>query len=123
MSIFSDGDLFAFGLLTQDLGFKDVCDVQRKAEVPVSDGMGSSADGWTTITTVKAMVLKPTIKQLEVYAARIGTLAIWEVKLPLGTDVKHQDHLEINGQTLEVHAVEDLDSYAVFISVMASEVR
>ncbi len=65
---------------------------------------------------------QPTASQLQNFDYLIGSMAVWQVKLPIGTPVEELDHLIIAGQTLEV--VKDLTprSYPALITVLASEV-
>jgi len=98
------------------------CLVQRKGAF-VSDGAGGSSSAYTTIATVLAGMSEPTAGQLQNYDYLIGSLAAWQVKLPVGTDVKHQDHLVISGETLEVQVILAPRSYPALLTVLASEVK
>ena len=97
------------------------CVIQRKTRT--SDGMGSSSETYATITTVAAGMSQPTAGQLQNYAFMIGSLAAWQIKLPVGTSVQHQDHLVIAGQTLEVQVVLSPRSYQTLLTVLASEIK
>ena len=97
------------------------CDVQRKTTT--SGATGEPVASWGTIATVSAGLSEPTAGQLQNYNSVIGSLAAWQVKLPVGTDVTHQDHLLIAGQTLEVQVVLTPRSYAALLTVLASEVK
>src|SRR5437660_616897 len=79
------------------------CTIQRKTRTV--DGTGSSSETYTTIATCNVGMAQPSAGQLANYAALIGSLATWLVRLPNATDVKAQDRLIVSGQTLEVNVV------------------
>lgn len=97
------------------------CTIQRKT--PTLDAYGSETDTWNTIAVVPAGMAQPTAAQLQNYDYLIGALASWQIRLPFGTDVKAQDHLLINGQTLVVQVFLVPKSLQVFVNVLASEVK
>src|SRR5487761_2652338 len=73
--------------------------------------LGHQSVTWTTRATVAASMRKPSAALMQVYAARIGTLAQWVVRMPYGTVCDHGDRLIINGQTLTVEADLSISSY------------
>jgi hypothetical protein len=73
--------------------------------------------------TLNAGLTEPTAGQLQNYDYLIGSLAAWHVQLPVGTDVQAQDHLVIDGNTLEVHVLLDPRSLQVLLSVIAAEIK
>lgn len=97
------------------------CQIQRRTLV--SDGMGQGSETWNTIATVKAGMYEPNANQLANFDYLIGSLATWQVKLPYGTDVKAQDHLIIEGQTLVVQVDRDPHSVPGLLTVLASEIK
>lgn len=66
---------------------------------------------------------EPTGNMLANYDYLIGSMAAWHVRLPIGTNVMHQDHLVIGSHTLEVQKILEPRSYAALLSVLASEVN
>lgn len=101
------------------------CVVQRKTVT--KDPFGTPVETWDTIETVNVGMTEPSAGQLANYDFLIGSLAAWQIKLPYGTDVQHQDHLLITGefaqQTLVVQVVLEPRSYAALLTVLASEVK
>lgn len=97
------------------------CEIQRRTLT--SDGMGTQTESWHTQETVQCGLSQPTAGQLTNYAFLIGSLSAWQVKLPVGTDVRYNDHLIISGQTLTVQVVLNPRSYAALLTVLASEVK
>jgi hypothetical protein len=97
------------------------CQIQRKTLT--SDGAGGSTTTWNTIATVQAGMSLPTAGQLQNYDYLIGSLAAWQVKLPVGTNVQVQDRLVISGQTLIVQIVLTPRSLPALLTVLASEIK
>lgn len=101
------------------------CLVQRKS--PVKDGYGSASDGFATTTTTTCAITQPSLQVMQNYAYLIGNLASWQVRLPVGTDVRRDDQLIVGSgatqQTVRVQAVLDLKSRALGLHVLASEIR
>lgn len=87
-----------------------------------ADGYGHQSVTWTTRATVNASMRRPSAALMQVYAARIGTLAQWVVRLPYGTVCDHGDRLLINGQTLTVEADLSISSYSTAKVVLCAEV-
>lgn len=98
-----------------------VCEIQRRSSN--RDTFGTYADTWSTITTVNACMGIPSAGELANYDYLIGDKAAWTVRLPLHTDVTHNDHLIIEDQTLEVHVVLTPKSYPILLSVIAAEIK
>lgn len=97
------------------------CVIQRK--MIATDNMGGDSYTWATIATVQAGLSEPSAGQLQNYDFKIGSLAAWQVKLPYGTNIQHQDQLMIGGQILIVQVVLAPRSYAALLTVLASEVK
>lgn len=107
----------------QAIALDKTCTIER-ASLNTSDTYGSpTKPSYSTIATVMAGLAEPTAGQLQNYDYLIGSLAAWQVKLPVGTDIQHQDHLLIDGQTLEVHVILTPRSYATLLTVIAAEVK
>lgn len=87
------------------------CVVQRKTKTP--DGSGSNSETLATISPsgLKAGMSQPSEQLLTNYGYRLESLNSWVVKFPIGTSIQSQDHLLINGYTLEAHVALDPRSY------------
>lgn len=97
------------------------CQIYRKTRT--SDGMGSSTEAYNLIETTVAGMAQPSAGELANYDYEIGDKAAWTVRLPIGTDAIAQDHLLIEGNTLEVNILLNPKSYEVFHSVIATEIK
>jgi len=96
------------------------CVIKRKT--PTKDAYGSETEIFSTVATTVAGMTEPTAGQLANYDYLIGSLAAWHVRLPIGTNVEHQDHLLIGAQTLVVQVILDPRSYHALLSVIATEI-
>lgn len=107
--------------------FDQSCTIQQKAVTP--DSFGQNTEVWSTVAIVMVGVALPKSEVLKAYAERIGSLATWLVKFPLGTTtVSEQQHLIItdgqgNSQTLVVQALLSPRSYELYLGVLASEIK
>lgn len=106
---------------TQAATCDKTCVVNRKTKT--KDAYGSDTEVLNTIATTVAGMTEPSAGQLANYDYLVGSLSTFQVKLPVGTDVKAQDLLVIDGQTLVVQVVLDPRSYAALLTVLASEVK
>jgi hypothetical protein len=98
------------------------CDIQRSALT--KDIYGNPVRGsYTTVATVKAAMAQPTANQLTNFAFRIESLAAWQVKFPYGTDVRVDDHLIIENNTLNVHVLLDPHTVPGLLTVIAAELK
>lgn len=101
------------------------CTIQRKTLT--SDGLGQASETWNTVATVNVGMTEPTAGQLTNYDFMIGSLAAWQVKMPVSTNVKEQDHLLVTGQfaqqTLVVQVILEPRSYPALLTVLASEIK
>lgn len=99
------------------------CTIQRATRTP--EPQGGATLTWNTTSPADLLVgmAEPTAGQLTNYGYLVGSLAAWQIKLPIGTDIKENDHLIIEGETLEV--VKDLTprSYPALITVLATELK
>lgn len=104
-----------------DAACDKTCEIYRKTRTP--DGMGSSTETYNLIETTVAGMAQPSSTELANYDYAIGDKAAWTVRLPIGTDAIAQDHLLIEGNTLEVNILLDPKSYEIFHSVIATEIK
>lgn len=86
-------------------------------------GAGSrNRTGTTTIATVKAGMKQPSASIMQNYDDMLGSLSVWQVKMPYGTSVLKQDELLIADKVLTVQVDLTTHSYAMYTMVLASEV-
>ena len=96
------------------------CTIWRKTAA--KDAYGSETEVFNEIATTVAGMTEPTAGQLQNYDYLIGSLAAWHVRLPVGTNVEHQDHLVIGTQTLVVQVILEPRSYHALLSIIATEI-
>ena len=119
----SAAELLAIQLEMASVVCDQPCQIWRKSSL-VPDGYGTQSNGgYTLIATTTAGMSQPSGGQLQNYDYLIGSLSAWQVHLPYGTNVQHQDHLVIDSQTLEVQILLDPQSYQVLLTVLASEIE
>lgn len=98
------------------------CDIYHK--VTTTDVYGTAIDTWPTkAATVVCGMRQPSAGELANYDYEIGDKAAWTVVFPVATVVNHQDHLVIEGQTLEVHILLTPRSYPALLDVIAVEIK
>jgi hypothetical protein len=99
------------------------CVIQRKTKT--QDGLLSETEVWTTISPdgLLAGMSQPSGTQLQNFDYKIGSLKAYQVKLPVGTDVREQDLLFIENQRLVVQVDLTPRSYPVLLTLLASEVQ
>lgn len=122
MVLIAPAELAAIQAETVKQACDKTCLIYRKT-APTKDGYGQAAPNYTLLYTTVAGVAEPTGTQLQNFDFMIGSLVAWQVKLPIGTDVMYQDHLEIDGQYLEVHVVLTPRSYAALLTCVCAEVK
>lgn len=88
-----------------------------------SDGYGTQHPTYasTPIVTV-AGLSEPSGTQLQNFDYLLASLKVWQVKLPVGTNVDQHDHLVIDGVTLNAEVLLEPRSYQALLIVLASEV-
>lgn len=98
------------------------CAIYRKT--PTKDAIGSETDAWAQISPngLMAGIAEPTANMLQNYDYLIGSMAAWHVRLPVGTNIMHQDHIVIGTHTLVVQKILEPRSYPALLSVLASEI-
>ena len=75
------------------------------------------------VGTCKVLVSQPSGGLLANYEYIVGDLDTWQVKAPVGTDIREQDHLVIDGQTLVAQVVLQPKSYTGLLTILAAEVK
>src|SRR5581483_12470433 len=86
------------------------CAIQR---LPTStpDNRGVPSANYSAIYTVQAGMRQPTGTHLTNYDYLIAGMDTWLVQFPVGTDVRSQDHLAIEGRSLVVQVILAPQSY------------
>jgi len=97
------------------------CSIYRKSRV--SDGMGSATETWGLVETTVVGMVQPSSGLLSNYDYLIGSLSAWQLHFPVGIDVQYQDHVVVEGNTLEVHVVLEPRSYQAMLVVLAAEIK
>jgi len=102
------------------------CTIKRAARTP--DAQGGASVTWNVVlqngsSTVNAGMAEPSSTQLANYQYMIGSLAAWQIRFPVGTDVQEQDQLIIGGQTLNVVKILTPRSYPALVTALAAEVK
>ncbi len=92
-------------------------------KTPTPDGYGTEEDAWDFIENVMCGIGQPTGGQLQNYDYLVGSLSAWQVRLPVGTDILEQDHLQLDSKTLVVQVVLAPRSYPALLVCLASEVQ
>lgn len=95
--------------------------IQRLLRTP--DGTGHYAEVYSTIGTTTGNLAQPTAGQMQNYGYKIGSLATWQVRLPVGTNVEEDDQLVTDSQTLRVQVLLSPQSYQTSLRLLASEVE
>lgn len=96
--------------------------IQRATKTP--DGAGGSSLAYNTVATVTGNLAQPSGQLMQNYDYLIGTTSTWMVRMPVGTNVKEGDRLEVtDGQTLLVQVVLQPQSYQTSLRLLASEVQ
>lgn len=97
-------------------------DIYHKVTTP--DQYGTAVDTWPTkAATVVCGMRQPNAGELANYDYEIGDKAAWTVVFPVNTVIYEQDHLVIEGQTLEVHILLTPRSYPALLDVIAVEIK
>lgn len=98
------------------------CVIKRSATT--KDAYGNPVrSSYATVATTVASMSQPTATQLTNYAFRIESEAAWQVKLPYGTDVRVNDQLVIESNTLHVHVLLDPHTVPGLLVVIAAELK
>ena len=98
-------------------------DCTIKAPSTTNDAWGSQAEDYTVVGTCKVLVSQPSGSLLANYEFIVGDLNTWMVKAPVGTNIREQYHLVIDGQTLVVQVVLQPKSYTGLLTILAAEVK
>lgn len=86
------------------------------------DGTGYTTHTSTVIATTSARVSLPTGSYIQNLGDRMSDLKTWLVTLPVGTDVRTNDTLTVNGLALTVQTVFTPQSYQTAVRLLASEI-
>lgn len=97
------------------------CTIKRAARTPTASGGATVV--WNTVATVQAGMAEPSSSQLQNYGYLVGSLAAWQVRFPVNTNVQELDQLVIASQTLSVVKVLTPRSYPALLTVLAAEVK
>lgn len=93
--------------------------IQRNT--PVSDGRGGFTESWGTAGTVACHVL-PRQGQTTLEGDRPVSVTLWEILLPVGTNVTARDRLVIGGETYEISDLDTGGSYPIQLVANARKV-
>lgn len=122
MPTLSSAELSAMQSAASSTTFDQTFAVKRLTRTP--DGTGHYAESWSTVVaSVSGNLSQPTAGQMQNYGFKIGSLAAWQVRLPVGTNVQENDELVVGGQTLRVEVVMTPNSYQTTLHLLASEVK
>jgi hypothetical protein len=99
-----------------------VCLIYRHT-TNTADGYGSSTPSYTLINTTVCGMRQPTAGELANFAFEIEDKVAWTVLLPYGTDVRAQDHLVVEGNTIEAHVPLEPHSYPALLAVVGAELK
>jgi hypothetical protein len=91
--------------------------------IKTKDAFGTEAESYSAGTSSACGFRQPSAGQLQMYAARLGSLATFHVAFPSGTDVQLLDHLVIGTDTLVVQVLLTPQSYSVTSNVLATEMK
>lgn len=93
-------------------------------KVTTKDSSGMAVDTWPTKNATSVCGMRqPSGGELQNFDFLIGDKLAWTVMFPVGTAVLEQDHLIIEGQTLEVHVVLTPVSYSALTGVICAEIK
>ena len=103
-----------------------VCD--KSADIyhktTTKDASGLMVDSWPTkAATVVCGMRQPSGGELANFDFLIGDKIAWTVMFPVATLIVEQDHLIIEGQTLEVHVVLTPKSYPALLACICAEIK
>jgi len=91
----------------QEQAMPDSCTIQRRTLT--SDGMGGYTESWSDLATGVKCRLSPvrSISQLaeRVVAEQFVGRTLWQLTLPAGQDVSHDDRVVVGATTYEVMSV------------------
>lgn len=97
------------------------CTIERATKT--SDGAGGFAETLSTVATCQAGLSQPSGQLLQNYAYLIGAADTWQVRVPVGTDVAHNDQLSLGGRLMRVQVILSPRSYATTLTLLASTIQ
>ena len=118
-------DANALALIQRD-AVAAACDTSADIypKVTTKDAYATGVDTWPTRSaTVPAGLRQPSATELQNFDFLIGSKVAWTVLMPVGTVVHPQDHLVIEGQTLEVHVPLTPTSYPALLAIICAEIK
>jgi len=99
------------------------CAILRK-DAPARDIYGNQTQtNYVQIAETVVGVGQPTSTHLQNFGFMIAAEASYLARLPVGTDVQHQDRLVIDGQILEVHVILTPKSYPALLEAICAEIK
>jgi hypothetical protein len=98
------------------------CTIMRST-AGTADAYGTQTPSYSPIETTVVGLQEPTGVQLQNYDYLIAAKNAWIAHFPIGTDLAHQDHVVVGGQTLEVHVLLTPRSYPVLLSAIVAEIK
>ena len=105
------------------------CQVWRDTGKASPGTYGSSSSGrsntaaYTQQSTTTAGLAQMSEAELMNYNFEIEDKAAWRASFPIGADIQVQDHLVIEGQTLEVHILLTPESYPMLLQAVVAELK
>lgn len=103
-----------------------VCDKSAAIyhKTTTKDASGLMVDSWPTLAaTVAAGMAEPSGNELANFDFMIADKIAWKLHVPIGTDIREQDHILVEGQTLEVHVILTPRSYPALLSAIVAEIK
>lgn len=98
---------------TQAAALPSTCTVMRKAQTP--DGMGGFTETWGTLASGVAcrLAVMPLMGRSneDVVAQRWAGQQVWQLTLPAGQDVTHDDRVTIDGIAYDVVGVKSAGAW------------
>lgn len=130
MPILDDDELQDLADIFEEDGMPDSCIIKRTTTIDIPSG---EKEDLVVVGESPCLVGDPasagTVKQLQVYADRLGNLVSWPLSFPLGTDIRIGDILEVTSrlipqsQEMKVQIALSPKSFAVSLNFIASEVN
>ena len=125
MPILTDEDMQPFRQLFANLACDQACTITRMGYD--DDGYGHKTENPVIITTVNALVQKPSASigdALTSFAGRIASKSMIKVDFPYGQDIQQKDTLSFTStpKTFVVQEILNPGSFSISTTVLATEV-
>lgn len=90
-----------------------------------TDALGIQLETWTPVLTgVACGMAEPSTKDMQLYAGAIlGSERAVKLSFPIGSDVKRNDRVAVNGRTYRVQVDTSGDSYNTLVQVIAVQIN